>query len=490
MSTPNDLEGAKKPETEGSCMEASSGKVNELDKDCNYDFSYLPQPVWVKVMEFLSLSDRYHVSMTCHQLFDIFNHPANWKSAVMLMAGNDHNFIGMSYSFMGNKFKTIVEKFGHCFQRLAVTMIGHLLGLREDVKEIVMHMSKVCRLEHLVLELGMMTSDYHLHGIRPLKDDLQVLLLLVNTAFRLKKVEVVSWPMFPEIFNSEANVFEAMKKNPKLETLESLSLFWMKDKQWSERFPLLPSPSYTTSFISHFRSLQHLALRSPMLSDELIQELATPSRVNLLSLKVLLSYAAHNRDYALPEISSTSWAMLVGKNPQLEVEVAVMTRVPDMEFVSFLKPEVPLSAIRILQYARCSQALVYSLREKFKKSLHSFICYNDPSDCDSYLQQLVEACCSLDVLVFHGQISYSNLLRIAKLREHWKAFEFVEKQIVTESAADFDEDAVIDQDDAGDLVLVDMVRFHGRQSEEEREELLESLKAEVSRRMDYRWTPC
>ncbi|XP_076446099.1 F-box/LRR-repeat protein 21-like [Babylonia areolata] len=471
-------------------MMASAADVCDQETDTQYDFSCLPETVWVKVFEYLSLSDQYHVSTTCHNLYNVFNHPSNWKSAKLFAVGGDHNF-SLTYSFLSDKFRIIVDKFGHFFQRLTVSFNGHLVRMQDDFREILIHMSQVCRLEHLVLEVGLMTSDFHLYGLRPQQEDVQSILMLVATAFRLKKIEILSWPMFPEIFNTaEVNVFEVMKKNAKLESLKSLSLFWMKNKQWSERMPLLPSPSYTFSLISHFRFLQHLAVRSPMLSDDLIQELASISRARLVTLKILVSYVAQDPKHSLPEISSSSWAALVRRSPRLAVEIAVMSRVPDVDMGAILRPEVPLTDFMILKYARCSEALVYSLREKFKNSLQSFICYHDPSDCDKELLRLVESCRNLHTLVFHGQIHHSRLMAIVKQRESWKHFEVIENNIMTESAGEeFDDDTVVGQGAGGDLVLVSLLRFHGQQTEEEREELMNALKAEVSKRIGYGWKP-
>ena len=460
--------------------------TERTDYEC--DFSYLPEPVWLKVMEFLPLSDRYHVSMTCHALYDIFNHPSNWKSAHLLVLGGMHNY-GMSYSFVPDKFRIIVDKFGHFIQRLTICLNGHLVSLKDSAREILERLSQVCRLEHLVLEVGLLTTDYHLDGITPVHEDVRRILMLIATAFRLKRIEILSWPMYPQILSEEeVNIFEVMKKNPKLEDLESLSLFWMKNKHWTERSPLLPSPDVTKSLVSHFRALRHLALRSPMLSDQLLEELASPSRERLQSLQILLMHSSQDRHST--NISSSPWKALCKRSPKLEVECAVMSRIPDMEMAAMLQPEVPLVTFTILKYARCSQALMDSLRQKFHRTLRSFICYADPTDCGSELLELVKTCSNLDTLVFHGQIHCNTLMSIAKLRNHWKKFEFVEKCIITEAEAEFDDDSVIGQSADGDLVQLDLVRFHGQQSETERKQMLDSLSAEMSRRFDYGWQPC
>ncbi|KAL8604083.1 hypothetical protein ACOMHN_024908 [Nucella lapillus] len=472
-----------------SAMAEAQGQGADL---LQYDFSHLPEPVWVKVFDYLSLPDKYHASTTCHSLYSIFNHPSIWKSAYLRAVGGYHNF-SLTYSFLSHKFRIIVDKFGHFFQRLTVCFTGHLVRMQDDFREILIHMSQVCHLEHLVLEVGLLTSDFHLEGFRPLKKDLRSIVMLVASSFRLKKIDIVSWPMFPEVFdNADINVFEVMKQNPKLKHLESLNLFWMKDKQWAERKPLLPPPAYTSSLITSFPSLQHLALRSPMLSDDLFQVLASTSRVRLVSLKILVSYVEQwkSEELCATEVSSSSWAALVRRSPGLSVEVTVMSLIPDLELTNILRPEAPLTALTILRYARCSEALIYSLTEKFKKSLQSFICFSDPRDCDNELVRLVEHCSHLHTLVFHGQIRYKKLMTMVKGRQTWEHFQVVESNIVTESAGEeFDDDTVVGHGAGGDLVLVSLLKFHGQQTEEEREELLTALKVEVSKRIGYTWQP-
>ena len=90
------------------------GDLDNSDQD-NYDFSLLPETVWVEVLSYLCLHDQYQLSMTCQILYDMFNHPSNWKNAHIYLMGCGHNF-GMHSTFMPDKFKHIVNKFGHYFQ--------------------------------------------------------------------------------------------------------------------------------------------------------------------------------------------------------------------------------------------------------------------------------------------------------------------------------------------------------------------------------------
>lgn len=467
---------------------------NSQDKnatDVDTDFSFLPETVWVKVLDYLPLVDKYHVSVTCTTLYALFSHPSLWKSARLFLYGGQHNYRA-SQTFMPVQFKKIVEKFGDLFQRLTICLTGHLVKIEPDTREILSDLAKVCRLEHLVLEVGIMTSDFHRQGIKPFREDLIEIVQLVQSAFRLKRLEIVSWPMYPDLLeDEEVNVFEVMRKNTKLEMMESLSLFWMRDKQWSELAPILPSPNYTASLVLHYKHLQHLALRSPMLSEKLLTGLASESRTKLQFLQILIMYSAHNSDYAIPELSSSLWVALKTTSPQLKVECTIMSRVPDIELASILKPEIPLVAVNILKFSKCSPQLLRSLKDKFHSSLHSFICYHDPTDCESSLLQMVIECSNLDTLIFHGQIHSPTVIKLANTRKNWQQFEFVKKCIITEAMADdyFDDDIVIGHSATGGLVQVEMIRFHGMESEGEREQALHEMCTQVSKKLNYNWQP-
>jgi hypothetical protein len=298
--------------------------------------------------------------------------------------------------------------------------------------------------------------------------------------------------MFPKIFNTpDINVFEALKRNDQLKKLTSLSLFGFRGRQWSQRSPLLPSCEYTLELVTHFQHLQHLELRSCMVSQELMMELAESSREKLQTLTILLTFSAHFPTTKVPEISSSAWSALVARSPTVKIDCVIMSRMPDLELNLFLKPEMPLNALTVLKYGRCSRDLIYSLSQKFKATLRSFICYNDPSDCGSDLVRLATECRFLDTLFFHGHIHINTLTQVVKLRPNWKRLEFVEKLIDTdqEEEEEFDDDVVIGRRLDGDLVQVGLVRFHGDQSQEKREQQMKELCAEVSQRLGYAWKP-
>lgn len=468
---------------------AAIAEMSEVDSE-GPDFSYLPETALVRILEYLPIKDQYHVSVTCSRLCHMLSHPTLWRSARLNLVGGQHNF-RLSRTFMPQQFKRIVERFGHLFQRLTISISGHLIQFEDNTREILSDMAKVCRLEHLVLQVGLVTSDFHRPGLKPNHDDLLEIVQLVSNAFRLREIEILSWPMFTEIFDNEnVNVFEVMKNNSKLANLETLKMFWLRDRQWSELAPLLPSPSYTLTLVSHFRALKHLALRSPMLCSDLLVELASSSRTKLLSLQILIIYSAHDAKFRIPSITSAAWSILRAASPDLEVECAIMSRVPDIELAGLLRPEVPLLAVKFLKYARCSAQLLSSLKDKYHETLQSFICYNDPADCEDQLVEMVTACNKISTVVFHGQIHSTKITELAQLRGHWQEFEFLEKLIVTETQEEgFDEDTVIGRGTNGDLVQVGLVRFHGYESGTQRQLAVEEMCREVSTKVGYNWKP-
>lgn len=461
---------------------------NEMGYNTEPNFAFLPDTAWVKILQNLSLVDQYHLSLTCHRLHGLFYHPSLWQTAELYLVGGLTNFV-ISETEMPNRFKKIVQNFGHLFRHLTIHLSGHLVTMESNTQEILATMAQVCRLECLVLEVGIMTSDLHRRGFRPFEEGLKEILKLVESAYRLKKLEVVSWPMYPEIMSRlDLNVFEVVKKNTKLDNLESLSLFWMRDKQWSERSPILPDSTYTKALVSHFKSLRHLDLRSPMLSDELLNELASTYRMPLSSLRILIMYSSQDMRYRIPFLSPSSWKRLKDSSPELEVECTIMSRIPEVELAGLLVPEIPLVAFNVLKFSTCTPQMLQALKEKFHQTLRSFVCYHDPQDCEVMLMDMVAACPHIHSLVFHGQIHSRNITDLIKMHRNWKTFEFVKSQVMTkESEINFDENTVIGRTAAGELVQVDFARFHSEESEEEHEKALEDLSKFVSQRLGYRW---
>ena len=461
--------------------------------ECSPDFSHLPSVAWVKVMSELSLHDRYMVSQTCHTLHDSFSHPSLWHTMSIHLLGAPDNWTPGEMS-VPEKYVQMVSKYGRFFQNLTISVTGFLNKDFGTWNDVLSEVSKRCRLESLSLEVGNLTNRLHLYGLEPENRNIIALVGLVKNAFRMKSFHLYSWPIYESttsMFNLDENIFQALVQNPRLQDLESLSLFWSKKPNWTERKPLLVPPLIVLEIVQHFRNLSHLALRSPMINESVLAEFCSKrdSRLNLLQIYV--NYYPNSEEYEIPEIPPRLWETLTKVNPNLAVEMTVMSRVPDIELYNLLSIGCPLTAIKFLKYARCDNNLVSSLCEKYKKTLHSFTYDADWNEIDDVIIKLVFASKYLVELKCSSPIRYKTVIQLAKMRGAlWKTFAFENVTLDDEEGANFGDDEVIARGEDGQYVLVGMVKFHKPElGEEERETRYRLLCEEVSKSLGYSWTP-
>ncbi|XP_050417045.1 uncharacterized protein LOC126830668 [Patella vulgata] len=452
------------------------------------DYSQLPDVVWVNIMKYLTLGDRYRLSLTCHHLHGYFSHPSLWNYAYICMVGGNTNF-HVCDTLMSEKCTKLIEIFGHLFQNVHIKIRGHFGQLDPESKVLLEGLSENCRLQVLTLEVGLMISSFHLHGNQPVNEDLASILKLVKKAHILKELNITSWPMYPALLSDpDYNIFQVLRKNEKMKNLESLNMFWLKDCDWSERHPILPSPELTTTIILGFRNLKRLSLRSPMLSEELFYELISPGRTRLQLLQIFVTYSVHDPQYQMPDIPSRLWVKLKEFHPNIAIECTVMSRITNFDLGILLKPEMPLESLTILRHAKCDGELLIALTEKFNETLKSLNCYCDASKSDRELLNLAKKCRQLCKLVFHGDINLGTIMELADLRE-WSKLIFLEKNIKTENedSDNEDDDSVIKLDNSGVYQLTSLQRF--LHVDEERDIKLEQLKKYVSDKIGFNWAP-
>ncbi|KAL3880794.1 hypothetical protein ACJMK2_033005 [Sinanodonta woodiana] len=457
-----------------------------------YDFSILPNVTWVKIMSFLRLEDRYSLSVTCRTLYNVFNHPSLWHTLVIQMAGSPDNYSREPSVSVQRKYFHLAKQFGRYFQNLSIKIQGHLNKFPEEWVGILKELGMQCRLESLTLLVGPLTSAFHnQEGYKPEEQDLKALMSFVEHAFRMKKIHIRSWPMYPTIQRDEnQNVFLALMKNPRLKDLECLTMFWAKETEWSERKPILFTPDFVLTVIKHFRSLNHFALRSPMLSGEIIEELGSRDRVKLQLLQIYVNYVniSHNPNYQVPEISSSSWSRLVASSPDLRVQCTVFSRVPDVELGNILKSEVPLEALHFSQYSRCSAQMLITISDMYHRTLTRFVCLCNSNQVDWELVNLVYRCEHLNHFVYHGTLKVTTVETLARCRgTAWRTFEIMGINVVIDTEEPTPEDQVIAQRQNGEYYLVGLLRHH--QDEQQIDERRTVMIQAVSDCLGYKWCP-
>ncbi|XP_033742373.1 F-box/LRR-repeat protein 3-like [Pecten maximus] len=457
------------------------------------DFSQLPEVVWVEVMSYLPLHQQYVVSQTCQALYEIFNHPSLWHTMKIHLFGCTDNYSHAIRSriFIPHKYIKLINRFGKFFKKLTLTVTEYLNQFPEEWISIMQELSKQCRLESLTLEIGRLTSYYHIDGYQPLVKDITALLSFIQHAVRLKHFHIKSWPMYPHsLSNQDLNIFEVILKNPKLKDLKTLSLFWCKATEWSERMPILPSPESMLPLICNFQHLKQLSLRSPMLDKDIILELSKPGRSKLKLLQVFVHFCPQNENFKIPEIASSHWKQFVLANPEVEMECTLLARTPHLELASMLKTDCPLTAITFMKFSKCDSQIITSLNDMYYRSLKKFACYCDPSCKENELVSLAMRSPNLNHFVYYGSLGCESVEKLAQLRGTcWNEFVIPNSCITVQDALSYDEDddRVIAPGEDGQYYLVGIARFHQLVHPDSQRK--QEMQDKVSEALGYSWKP-
>lgn len=464
------------------------------------DFSELPDVVWVRVLGYLPVNDRSKVSRTCRTLNSVFNHPSLWYTQKLTFIGETDNFARKAQKLLSfeNQLE-LTKRFGKYFQSLAIKVVGHFRDIPDDLKEILEEISIRCRLENLTIDAGTVTSQFHRrYGFPPENSAVKVLASFVQNAYRMKHLHIRSWPMFDSTDTQECNIFKVLVLNEKLrKTLETLDLFFLEEQEWSERRPILYSgePATVIDLFKNFKNLTAIGLRTPMVTKELLQLLASPDRVRLQLLKIVVHYLEPGGRHGLsnlfriPRIPSSAWMDLMKRNPDFRVECTIFLATPDFELANMLTPEVPLSALSFMKYSKIDPQTLAKMATHYTGTLQKFHSFCDSSNFDYELQQLVRKCTNLVDFVYHGEIRSEAVVELAKIRgEAWKRFEVREEKIVVPGPYDdVDENNVLAPGPDGQLVLVALMKFH--QQEELRDEGIQSVISQVTASLGNPWKP-
>ena len=455
------------------------------------DFSQLPDVTWVQILQHLSLADRYRVSVTCRALYEVFRHPSLWHTQRLCIYGDQSDYPNPYFKgSVLNSFLKVTKHFGKYFQNLTIKVNGHLCDLHQELGDVLLEVGKQCRLETLTIDVGILTSEFHQMYIEPPSTSaILALSSFVKNAYRLRHLHIRSWPLYPEIDNEDCNIMKAITRNDKLQSLETLTLFMTDGKGWSERMPCLISSEETLNILAQFHNLTHIGLRTPMLNEEIIEMLADPERAKLKLFKIFVHYLRIKQQFAVPVISSRVWKVLHNRNPDLRIEITIFLQTPHLELANFVKPEIAISSITYMKYAKIDPSTLTLLYNHNCDTLTSFYSYCDSYALDEDLIQLVKKCKFLVEFVYHGEIHLDTVVNLAKLRgDAWKKFEVARSKIqVPDEYADLDPDQVIAPDGAGNLVLVELMRHH--RSEGEIQEAVDAMAAEVSNTLGYAWQP-
>lgn len=463
---------------------------------CDPDFSDLPTMVWVNILSRLDLKTRYRVSVTCPKLNEAFHHPTLWSRVTLNVTGNMTNYGWVKQAVVPARNTQLVKHFGKYFQNLTIVISGYLDDDFGNWNDLITEVGNKCRLESLKLRVGTATSVFHYEGKRSCSRNLIPLVNFIKNAFRLKKLHIVSWPMYPRnLENIDENIFEAAMLNPKLKELEELSLFCSDASDWTERQPILLQPNDTTNLVNHFCNLRHLALRSPMVDHDLLKALSTRGRQSLQRLHILVNYISEEEAFQIPEIPDKIWEEFSLRNVGVQVALTILSKVPLMELSNLLKPACPMHFLTFMAYSSCDGATVQYITDKYKRTLTGFESHRADVELERELVNLVEDSPNLRNLLYFGKISCSNVERLAELRSTaWTNFQVLRSSVYVEDEDNiedrFSEDEVVVKTAEGNYVMVSMLK---KQLREQKELNAENRKLEmvsrVSELLGYKWTP-
>ncbi|XP_060574147.1 F-box/LRR-repeat protein 8-like isoform X2 [Ruditapes philippinarum] len=468
---------------------------SEVDSSCP-DFSNLPDVAWVRIMQSMSLSERAKVARTCRLLNEVFNHPSLWYSQKLNFMGEVHNWSRKKQNIFCTPFYVeLIKRFGKYFQNLTIKIDGHFRSIPADLQDILEEVANRCRLETLTIEAGTITSAFHeRYGFPPNYSAVKVLANFVQKAFRMKYLHIKSWPMYNQIDTDDCNIFKVLVLNEKLrETLETLMLFWVEGQEWSEREPILfnGDPTEILKVVEGFKYLTTLGIRTPMISDELLQMLASIDRSKLQLLKIFVHYLDPQRQplFAIPTIQPSTWQALSRRNPDFRVECTIFLNTPNMELSNLLTPNIPLSALVYTKYSKIDPLTLTKVYTQYKETMTKFHSYCDSYFIDNELQEMAQKCINLSEIIYHGEIHSNTVVAIAKARGKFLTrFEVREEKIkVPTEFDDVDEDDVLARGRDGQLVLVNLMKFH--MPEEQKQEVLQTMIAEVSEALGTPWKP-
>lgn len=388
----------------------------------------------------------------------------------------------------------MLNRYGGYLQNLTLKVVGFLDRFPTECQHLIMTLSKRCRLESLTLDVGTLHTKYDFFSNLPRKVELDILVKFVANAFRLKCFYLKAWPLSTN--TTEVQLLEALKENPKLKNLEKLGLFWQGagSTDWTTLNATLPSPDHILSVVQHFNNVCQLGLRSPMLTEDIIEALCQSHRVRMEKLSILITYTGFELLGGNQEIPSATWKKLRQHSPQLEVEMTVATRMPFVDLAGYLKPEIPVSTLEFMKHSRLGHEDLVSICDKYFQTLSKFLSFNDSEGLDASLKLLVTHCQKMTYLVFHGNLNYRTVMELASLRgPKWHSFRVLGKAIQltdTQPLADIDPDVILIETAPGRVELVEIVRQRMLQEEEAHfDQRYEEMIQAVSKEIDEKWRP-
>lgn len=470
-----------------------------------YDFSTLPDVVWVDVLTRLSVGERSRVALTCRRLNDAFNHPSVWYSVDINLVGTLP--LGQRYAYgrpprmvrptprhgvvAPDRYVAMIRRFGAYFQDVRLTVRGEVCELQESCREVLEQLA-LCRLESLTLKVGEGAAQRR----KPSPAAADALLALIKQAQRLRSLDVRSWPM-SAVDPSSCDIIACLRDNEKLRRLERLSLFCRdpSEDSWVPLTTCLPAPDSVVALLGQLTALTSLSVHSALLTTKLVDVLCQPRRAQLSRLGVMVVYARGSvagYDAKFPRIRDSTWTKLRESHPAVGVELTFCNSIPSYELMSLLGAEVPVTSVAFMKYSSYRPDVLTCLAANYHRTMARFADYGDAgSGREAELLGVVGRCTGLRSIVYHGDLRPSAVLDLAAVRGgSWRRLDVNVRW-------------TLDHDQGDDVLCLEpgtenyaiaahlpgSMFYHDAASDEQQAASYQSLCEEVSHCLGYKWQP-
>ncbi|XP_062580160.1 F-box/LRR-repeat protein 21-like [Saccostrea cucullata] len=460
------------------------------------DFGNLPIVVWIRVFEYLSLKDRYSASLACSNIYNAFNHPTLWQKVTLDVGGSSGKHRYFHCVKIPKRNFHLVRRFARMFHDLTFSICEPLHMSFGEWNTVLEENIKDFKLGHLTLDVGGLRNKPNVSEMKIRTENMKPMVDIVRNQSHLKTLVVNSWPVFANsLQNPDENIFQAAIENNNIKGLRKLGLFKCNSTAWSGRRPHLISSELTLKLVDHFKNLTHLALRSPMITSDLISSLSLRGRDKLQQLHITINFIPEDESFKMPTVNESVWKDFSNYNTNVKVKVLVLSRAPHYKLECFLRPSCPLYEIKFGEYIRSDKEFITYLADSFNSTLDTFEYNEEDGDFERELVTLVENSDQLCRLKYCGKINCQNVIRLAKLRKkNWESFHLIRKNIYKKNVEKnpemtIDSDQVIAKNKDGVYVLVDLVKFHEQVSMLDYEEEEQIMIEKVSEYLGRDWFP-
>lgn len=473
----------------------SFGGCDEFRMMTEYDFSALPDVVWVDVLTRLSVGDRARLALACRRLNDAFNHPSVWYRVDVNLVGtlplspSRRRRVPARYGVVApDRYVSMIRRFGAYFQDVRLTVRGEVCELQESCREVLEQLA-ACRLESLTLRVGEGTAQRR----EPSPAAADALLALIRRAQRLRSLDVRCWPV-----STNCDIVASLRDNANLRRLERLSLFVRNaaEDSWVPLTTRLPPPDCVVGLVGELAALTSLSVHSALLTTRLVDVLCRPRRSQLSRLGVMVVYAGGRgsvtggHDARFPRIDDATWTKLRTSNAAVGVELTFCNAVPSYELMSLLSAAVPVRAVAFMKYSNYTPDVLTCLAANYHRTLAKFADYGDAGG-GAELGGMVGRCGALCSLVYHGAVRPSTVLDLAAARAGaWKRLELSVRWTLDHDHGD---DVLCLEPATGNYAITahlpGSMFYHDAATGERQAASYQSLCEQVSDLLGYKWRP-